>query len=91
VACGSLDIGDFDYVMDIWVHRRVGASNTSVVCPKKNYNHPCPICEEVQKLRNDGNEDYKQMQASRRVYYNIIDMENREKGIMILSASHFLF
>ena len=41
----------FDYKLHLWVHRRLGPNHdTDIVCPKKTYNLPCPVCDEHQKF-----------------------------------------
>ena len=41
----------FDYKLHLWVHRRLGPNrDTDIVCPKKTYNLPCPICDEHQRF-----------------------------------------
>ncbi|RDE12154.1 MAG: hypothetical protein C4K49_10755 [Candidatus Thorarchaeota archaeon] len=92
VAKGRWKIGDYDYVMDVWVHQRFGGGDQDFVCLKKNYNKPCPCCELAEEYRQAGKEEeYKAAKASRRVVYNVLDARSPEKGVMIFSTSHYLF
>jgi hypothetical protein len=92
VKSGDLKIGDIDYNMDLWIHRSIGVVSADVICPKKNFGKPCPICEQAEQYRSAGKQkEYEAFQAKRRVFYNVIDVKNPEKGMMVLDTSHFLF
>lgn len=91
VIKGSLNVGDLDYVMDLFVHRNVGASESSVICLKKNYGKNCPICEMQDKFRKEGKEkEANEFKASRRVFYNVQDLQEPHR-LKIFETSHFLF
>lgn len=91
VKRGEFEIGDKDYVMDIFVHRGVGPSEASVLCLKSTYGKPCPICEQSAILRKQGKEkEAGDLKASRRVFYNIQDMKEPDK-LKIFETSHYLF
>lgn len=86
---GKLEIGDLDYMLDIWVHRKVGPAEQDIVCLKQ-YGLPCPVCEEAQEFKSQGKVDEsKALRASRRAFYNVIDIENDSKTIKILSNVSF--
>lgn len=87
-----------DYILDVFVHTKIGPGEDTVVCLKKTFGKPCPICEEQADLRqNKSIPDHqlkKQLNAlkpTRRAVYNIIDLEEPEKGVQIWEVSHFLF
>jgi hypothetical protein len=93
VAKGKLKVGDLDYVLDIYVHRAIGATNTDVVCLKMNYGKPCPVCELAnEKLRTNGSDDeeYKALKPKRRVLYNVLDAV-RESDLQVFDVSHWFF
>lgn len=91
VKRGELDIGDLDYVMDIFVHKNIGPSEASVLCLKNTYGKPCPICELQAKLKKEGKEkEANELKASRRVFYNIEDLKESGK-LKVFETSHFLF
>ena len=91
VKRGEFEIGDKDYVMDVYVHRGVGPSEASVLCLKNTYGQPCPICEQSQVLRKQGKEEEAgALKASRRVFYNVQDLKNPDT-LKVFEASHYLF
>lgn len=88
--------GKFQYVLDIWVHRNVGAGDDSFVCPSRNYKMDCPICED-RKEKLAAGMDYKDpiikaITPSRRNIYNIIcfDSETEQaKGVQVWEVANF--
>lgn len=91
VKRGEFEVGDKDYVMDIYVHRGVGPSEASVICLKNTFGKPCPICEQSALLRKQGKEEEAgALKASRRVFYNVQDLKNPDT-LKVFEASHFLF
>ena len=91
VRKGEFEIGDKDYVMDVFVHRGVGPSEASVLCLKNTYGKPCPICEQSALLRKQGKEEEAgALKPSRRVFYNVQDLKNPDV-LKVFEASHYLF
>lgn len=91
VKRGEFEIGDLDYVMDFFVHRNIGPSESSVVCLKNTFGKPCPICEQSALLRKQGKEqEANELKASRRVIYNVQDLKDPDK-VKVFETSHFLF
>lgn len=91
VKRGDAEIGEQDYVMDIWVHRNVGPTEANVLCLKNTYGKPCPICEQMALFKKQGKEDEaRELKPSRKVYYNVQDMKEPDK-LKVFSASHYLF
>lgn len=91
VKRGEFEIGDLDYVLDFFVHRNVGPSESSVVCLKNTFGKPCPICEQSALLRKQGKEqEANELKPSRRVIYNVQDLKEPEK-VKVFETSHFLF
>lgn len=92
VASGDMEIGDEDYVMDVWVHRSVGPGEVDVVCLKNNYHKACPCCEQAKEFRDAGDEkSFKALKASRRVYYNVLNARKMDAGVQVFATSHYLF
>jgi hypothetical protein len=94
IAKGKREKGGLDYNLDIYVHRNVGASGGAYVCPNKNYGKPCPICEasEAYKSQSNARDDKydKMAQAlfpSRRIFYNVLDNMDRDKGVQIFESN----
>ncbi|MCP4336625.1 MAG: hypothetical protein GY679_02110 [Mycoplasma sp.] len=86
----DLKKGDLDYLLDIHVHSFIGLNGDSFLCPKKNYGKPCPICEENQKLYDEGDTDSaKKLLPKRRAIYNVIDEKDGKNKVF--DVSHFLF
>ena len=89
--------GEPQYVLDIWVHRGVGALDQSFVCPSKNFKQRCPICEKQLQMRKSGDftdDEVKALSAKRRTMYNVICWDSKEeirKGVQIFEISHFFF
>ena len=91
VKKGEMEIGDIDYVMDIWVHKNVGPAEKNVICLKNTFGKPCPICEHASMLRKKGEEDEaKDLKPSRRVIYNVEDLKEPGK-VKVFESSHYLF
>lgn len=91
VKRGEFEVGDLDYVMDFFVHRNIGPSESSVVCLKNTFGKPCPICEQSALLRKQGKEqEANELKVSRRVIYNVQDLKDPDK-VKVFETSHFLF
>lgn len=91
VKMGKMQVGDEDYVLDLFIHTRVGASNTTVICPKGTYGKPCPICESAESYKKEGKlDEYRRLKAKRYCYYNVLDRADGDK-LKIFAVSHFLF
>lgn len=91
VKRGEFEVGDSDYVMDVFTHRGVGPSEATVICLKSTYGKPCPICEQSALLRKQGKEkEASDLKPSRRVFYNIQDMKEPDK-LKVFETSHYLF
>lgn len=82
-----------DYLLDVWVHRFVGPDEVSIICLKKTFGKPCPICDEASNMKISGADEdtIKQLQPQRRCIYNVIDLDNEDKGIQLFEISYFLF
>ena len=92
VKQGQMEIGELDYCLDIWTHRNIGPSESTVICLKKTYGKACPICEEAEKLRKAGKEkEANALKAKRRVFYNVEDVRRKPGILQIFEASHHLF
>jgi len=90
------DEGTFHYERTFWVHRGVGPDNNTYVCLREasRGKKPCPICEHLQKLREDpeaDEENIKALRPKRRQLFNVIDTANRADGVQIWDISFHLF
>jgi hypothetical protein len=83
--------GDFDYVLDIFVHQNVGKMNVPFVCPYENFGLPCPICEYIKANRLPKDEWSKKRAKRRSIYliWNRTNPEEEKKGVQIFDVAHF--
>ena len=92
VRQGSMKVGNIDYVMDVWIHRSIGPSQADVVCLRRNYNRACPICEAMDEAKAAGNKDeLNALKPRRRVFYNVVNVNESDGEIMVFETSHFNF
>jgi hypothetical protein len=83
--------GDFDYILDLFVHQNVGPMNQPYVCPWENFRKACPICEYI-KANRLPKEEWSNVRAKRRSIYliwNRTSVEEEKKGVQIFDAAHF--
>ncbi len=58
------DKGKRHWVLDFFVHQRMGINKEPIVCPLKTWKLPCPICEEHERMVNvDKEVDWKSDEA----------------------------
>lgn len=93
VFAGRMEVGDYDFVLDYWVHRKIGADGVDVVCLKNTYGKKCPICEERGRLYDADQEDAaKDLKPTRRVVFNVQPITREGSGdLQVFDVSHFLF
>lgn len=92
VKTGDAKVGELDYLYDTYLHQRIGPSQTDIICLKKNFGKPCPICEQAEEYKQKGKEkEYMALRPKRMVLYNVQDVKNPEKGLQVFQISHFLF
>ncbi len=88
---------DVDYwERTFYIHRNVGPNNDWVICPARTAKKPCPVCEFVNKLREDedGNETLiTALKTSRRMVMNLKDMSEdiKERRVRVMEISHAYF
>jgi hypothetical protein len=72
------------------VHWNVGPDSKMLVCLQKELGKPCYICEVVERLQNSQDPRDQavasEMKANVRVFYNIVDLDNVEKGIQVYTS-----
>jgi len=77
---------------DYWIHYKLGPEGrTNEVCPKTaGRDVRCPICEAVAKLYRMNTPEDKELagrlRAKKRHLFNVIDLDDKEKGIQILEV-----
>ena len=91
VRSKSAEVGDLDYVLDVYTHRGVGPTESTVLCLKETYGKPCPVCELMQKLKEEGKDkEAGSLKPSRRVFYNVEDVKD-PGTLQVFETSHYLF
>ena len=64
-----------------------GKRDVALVCPKKTYNQPCPICETAEELFKGGSKKDRELAKSllsrRRYFYNIVDRADTDAGVFV--------
>lgn len=87
------DPGELDYEFTFWTHTiGEGDDRRTIVCPKKTYGKPCPICEEVERLSKnyvENQEEIKAIKAKQRQLFNIVDARDEEDKIQVYDTSYF--
>lgn len=95
VVAGNMQQGDYDYVLDVWVHRNVGPNQAECLCPKKTMGRPCPICDEGNRLWEAGEKDAARPYfASRKCVYIVQELDERlhaSEDPKIFEVSHATF
>ncbi len=68
------------WAREVWVHRNIGANGVTLLCPKKMYNKPCPVCEaiEAMKAAKASDDEIKTIVATRRYLMFVYDVRNDE-------------
>lgn len=85
-------VGDEVYALDYWRHAGVGPNKAFVVCPKRTWNKPCPICELADQMKLEHGPESKQytdLLAKHRVVYNVIAADEDE--LQVMEESYALF
>jgi len=98
------DKGKPAFFRKFWVHKNVGPNGITVLCPAKNPDkkgkfHDCKCCAESKRLFDaaEGDEDSKEwkqainIKAKERDLFQVVDTEERDKGIQPWDISSHLF
>ena len=91
----NVEEGNAAYNIDVWAHTYVGPNKRSVLCPARNFDKKCPICEAAEKLQNTEGYDEQALKAlfpKRRVVYYIVCYDNPKeeaKGVQVWESSHY--
>ena len=89
--------GKVDFLLDVFVHRKVGINEDNFICLNRTYKEKCPICEYQAELKEADEPDealIKSLNPTRRNIFNIVccDSEKeKEIGIQIWDVSQWLF
>jgi len=77
-----------DWYRETAYHRKLGTeAEKSAVCLLREGHENCPVCSEVKKLYQTKNKEdaelAKKIKAQVRVLYNIVDLEEPDKGVVV--------
>ena len=93
----DIPAGDLWYRRKIFVHFGIGIEEKSYICPLKTpgIGKKCPICENRAQLLKDDPEGNKevlaQLKPKQRELYNVINLEEEDKGVQLWDMSYHLF
>ena len=93
----KLKEGKVDFVLDVFVHTKVGINEDSFICLNRTYREKCPICEHQAALKESGEADDDEIKAlnpTRRNIFNIVCLDSskdQEKGVQVWNVSQWLF
>ena len=89
------EIGEDNYRLEYWQHNNVGPKEDRVLCLLETFNKPCPICEAKKEMLDAGadwkDEEVKALSPKRRCVYNVIDLNDTEKGVQLFEQSYHFF
>lgn len=94
VRSGRRKVGQWDYLLDVWVHKSLGVNKADKLCLKRTYGMPCAACDEMSRLYDEGeDDDAKKLKPSRRCVYIVNPVEDGKpsKDLMLFETSHFAF
>ena len=92
--------GEFDYMLDLFVHKNFNQSYDKCLCLKKNFGKPCPICEAYSQLQEMDEEKYEDTinsyKPKRRVLMNVVNLKEDEEDehngeVQILDEVYYFF
>ena len=89
----NADPGSWYFERTFYTHR-IGVDNRYVVCPTYTFGKPCPVCEELAKIKKDPDatdEEEKSLRASKRQLFLVVDRDEPEKGVQIFEHSYHQF
>jgi hypothetical protein len=98
VAKGLLPKGGVAYQNRVFRHAYVGTAKKNFICPKRMYNMPCPLCDELTKLYKGKPKgwqkprEYNFLGASARDFYLVVPLVGEQAGqVCLYEVSNFLF
>jgi hypothetical protein len=74
----NLDVGDWDYKLEVPVHKNVGENNDTFLCLRLAFGGKCPRCEEMFEEYEKSEPNEKKINAlkpSWRCWYNVYDYD----------------
>jgi len=90
----EVEKGELWWERTVWVHFNIGPDGKARVCPR-TVGKSCPICEERKELMNaddDSSEELaKKLKPKMRVLYNVIDLNEPDKGVQFFEMAYHNF
>jgi hypothetical protein len=83
------------FLFYLWVHRNIGVDKSAYACLLKNWNEPCPVCEDIRKQLDEGTDwdDVKDqgimLGRNPRILAQVVDRNNEDKGVQIWNVTAF--
>ncbi len=78
-----------------WVHNGIGPNEETFLCAAKMFQKPCAVCEQRARLLRDEDDSKEELirslSASQRELWNVLDMDDKDKGVQVWDYSDFLF
>ena len=89
---GDMPVGYEDYCIVYPLHGGLGIDKKGMAICLTAFKKHCPVCEERTRLNDAGNEkEASQLNYSRRIVLNVIDLMNKPKGVQIFNTSYVKF
>ncbi len=93
---GYAQPGDMWYEKTYYVHFQVGGGNGRCVCPNWTLRRKCPICEYAANLQRqpktpENEEQIKKLRPKQRQLFNVIVLDESNKGVQIHENAFFNF
>lgn len=90
----GVEKGEMWWVMPYKQHNNIGSDEKSYVC-LKTFGEDCPVCEDRAKLLKKGYDENKEiidaLKPKDRMLLQLIDTEDRDKGIQLMDISYYCF
>jgi len=98
-AITGLDVGDYDYKLEIPRHGNIGPGQDLALCLREAFGKNDPVCEDMfaeYQKRKDGNKEFNEKKAralhsSWRDFYIIYDYDQSDKGFFLWEIAYELF
>ena len=89
VTIHGYNIGDEDYFQHLELHKQIGIGNNEYLCENRMFGKPCPMCVDQKRLWElQDKASAKKLYPQPRAVYNIIDLDEPEKGIQVWNVSY---
>jgi len=92
VTVNGFKVGELNYFQQLEIHRNIGVNNNEYLCSKRMFGEPCAICDaQIDKYNSREPDIAKKMYPQTRAVYNVIDLDEPEKGIQVLDVAYNWF